>query len=214
MNLVWYVDGGATNHITSDIGNMFIISEFRGQDKLTVDNGVALDIAHVGSSIICSNTSPQMPLYLNNILHVPSITQNLLSISQFIKDDNVILEFNYDVCSIKDKTSKRILLQADPKLLHKLPTSFNSSSSQLAASSSSSSFQYSKSAVVSPIVRNFYVNAFDGCNFANTFDSCKSDICSSLVENVDNYKSKPQSECVDLSLVKTSMSSKTVPQHF
>ena len=51
------------------------------------------------------------PFLLNNIPHVSYITKNLLSISQFTKDNNVLIEFYNDYCLIKDKALKKILLE-------------------------------------------------------------------------------------------------------
>ncbi|KAL5820821.1 hypothetical protein ACOSQ3_022703 [Xanthoceras sorbifolium] len=105
MDPAWYVDSGATNHITYDLGNMSIKSDYKGLDCLTVGNGAQIPIAHVGASVINSHTHPQVPLLLNNILHVPSITKNLLSISQFTNDNHVIVEFDSNFCCVKDKNT-------------------------------------------------------------------------------------------------------------
>ncbi|KAL5804238.1 hypothetical protein ACOSQ3_031038 [Xanthoceras sorbifolium] len=35
----WYMDSGATNHVTSDLGNLSLKSEYRGDNRLTVGNG-------------------------------------------------------------------------------------------------------------------------------------------------------------------------------
>ncbi|KAL5803075.1 hypothetical protein ACOSQ4_031380 [Xanthoceras sorbifolium] len=50
-------------------------------------------------------------LHLKNILHVPSITKNLLSISKLTKDNNAFAEFHDNGCMVKDKRTRRILLQ-------------------------------------------------------------------------------------------------------
>lgn len=62
-----------------------------------------------------SHTTPHIPLFLNNILHVLAITKNLLSISQFTKDNDVVVEFNSEFCLIKNKNSKKVLLQGGLK---------------------------------------------------------------------------------------------------
>lgn len=49
------------------------------------------------------------------MLCVPHITKNLLSISKFTRDNNVIVEFFADHCVVKDKHSKIILLQGELK---------------------------------------------------------------------------------------------------
>ena len=48
---------------------------------------------------------------LNKLLHVPSITKNLLSVSQFAKDNKVCFEFHHDSCCVKCQDTKEIFLQ-------------------------------------------------------------------------------------------------------
>ena len=50
-------------------------------------------------------------LLLNHVLHVPNITKNLLSISQLLTDDNVIVEFVATFCFIKARTTGTLLLK-------------------------------------------------------------------------------------------------------
>ena len=49
--------------------------------------------------------------FLKNILHVPDITKNLLSISQFTHDNNVVIEFYSTCCLVKDKNTRVTLLE-------------------------------------------------------------------------------------------------------
>ncbi|XP_031283016.1 uncharacterized protein LOC116141679 [Pistacia vera] len=53
--------------------------------------------------------------YNGDILCVPKITKNLLSISKFTKDNNVIVEFDANCCIVKDKSTGAMLLQGDLK---------------------------------------------------------------------------------------------------
>lgn len=46
-----------------------------------------------------------------NVLHVPDITKNLVSISQFLKDNNVVIEFYATYCLVKDLSSRKVLLR-------------------------------------------------------------------------------------------------------
>ena len=52
---------------------------------------------------------------MKNVLCVPAITKNLLSISSFTKDDNVNAEFCSNGCVIKDWNTKRVLLRGTLK---------------------------------------------------------------------------------------------------
>ena len=64
----WYMDSGATIHVTSELDNLSISSDYKGKAKLCVGDGNAFPISHVGSSLIASKPHP---LLLNNVLHVP-----------------------------------------------------------------------------------------------------------------------------------------------
>ena len=83
----WYVDSGATSHVTYELDNLSIRSDYKGKGKLYVGDGNPLTISNIGSSYIASNSHP---LALHNILHVPKITKNLISVSQFTRDNDVI----------------------------------------------------------------------------------------------------------------------------
>ena len=117
----WYMDSGATSHVTSELGNLSISSDYKGKNKLCVGDVKALTISHVGSSLLSSKTQP---LLLNNILHVPQITKNLISVSKFTRDNDVIIEFFSDGYLIKDKTTRQVLLKGTLKRgLYQLDTS-------------------------------------------------------------------------------------------
>ena len=70
-NQEWYLDSGATNHVTSDLSNLNIQADYKGKNKLIVGNGSSLPILHIGDSTLKDN---QKNLLLKNIMHVPNIT--------------------------------------------------------------------------------------------------------------------------------------------
>lgn len=63
--------------------------------KSTHGNGEGLNLSHIGHLVFSSRV-----VYLKNLLHVPSITKNLITISQFSKDNNT---FHHDFCFLKDQ---------------------------------------------------------------------------------------------------------------
>jgi histone deacetylase 1/2 len=67
-----------------------------------------MDIAHVGR-VICH--TPQRKLFLNNVLHVPSTTKNLVSVHNLAHDNNAFLEFHPNLFFIKDQATKKTLLE-------------------------------------------------------------------------------------------------------
>ena len=44
----WYLDSGATHHITNNMANMHVREEFKCSDQLTIGNGQGLVITHIG----------------------------------------------------------------------------------------------------------------------------------------------------------------------
>jgi hypothetical protein len=72
----WLADSGANAHITSDLENLHIQQPFQHNDEVAVGNGTGLTIESTGSSLIHTPTSS---FQLNNILHCPQASANLLS---------------------------------------------------------------------------------------------------------------------------------------
>lgn len=64
----WFPDSGA---------------EYNGPEQLHMGNGKDLPIKKIGYTTIQSNFNPSVSLTLQNLLHVPDITKNLISVSKF-----------------------------------------------------------------------------------------------------------------------------------
>ncbi|KAL4384608.1 hypothetical protein GQ457_15G016610 [Hibiscus cannabinus] len=106
--VVWYLDFGATHHITSDRANLQADTAYTGTHSLLVGNGAKVNITHVD---LDSLTSPTRSIQLGDLLCVPDIKKNLLSVSQFARDNNVYFEFYPHHCSVKDIQTKTLLLK-------------------------------------------------------------------------------------------------------
>ncbi|KAE8667725.1 hypothetical protein F3Y22_tig00112383pilonHSYRG00494 [Hibiscus syriacus] len=104
----WIVDSGATHHITPDASNLTTSSDYTGPGKVVVGNGHSLSIARAGSSTMTTNSRV---LVLNDLLHVPSVTKNLLSVSKFARDNKVFFEFHAGSCLVKDEVTGAVLLK-------------------------------------------------------------------------------------------------------
>jgi hypothetical protein len=87
----WYNDTGATDHITSDLDRLAVRERYHGGDQVQVGNGAGLCILHTCHSVL--NTATR-PLALRNILHVPDISKNLLSVHKFSRDNDVFFELS------------------------------------------------------------------------------------------------------------------------
>lgn len=89
----WYVDTGASAHMTSRSSTLDSFAPYSGNGKVIVGNGDALNITHIGTRSI----SPTVQLL--NVLAVPHITKNILSISKLTSDFPVhVLFFDKYFC--------------------------------------------------------------------------------------------------------------------
>lgn len=99
------MDAGTIHNLTIDLNNLGIHFEYQGPEEVTLGNGSKLPISHIGKSfIIVSNKK----FDLDDILHVPTATQNLLSISSFAKSKKVLVEFFPGYFLIKDLATRDI----------------------------------------------------------------------------------------------------------
>lgn len=102
----WYVNSAATHHITNDLNNLQLYQPYHGQDQVTVGNGSNLPILHSGKGIL---PTPKFPFHLRNVLHVPSISSNLLSVQQLTKDNHCTVTFDDRSFVVQDKITKQVL---------------------------------------------------------------------------------------------------------
>ncbi|PKU65013.1 Retrovirus-related Pol polyprotein from transposon TNT 1-94 [Dendrobium catenatum] len=84
----WVLDSGASSHLISDLANLNLSTPYTGVDSVSIANGNTLSIHNSGQGILPIPDSMRK-LHLRNILHVSSISHNLLSISKLIVDNNV-----------------------------------------------------------------------------------------------------------------------------
>jgi hypothetical protein len=71
----WYIDSGATDHITGELEKLMMHECFHGKEKIRAANGAGMNIVHIGKSILPSSTCP---LHLNHVLHVPRAHKHLV----------------------------------------------------------------------------------------------------------------------------------------
>lgn len=131
----WYPDSGATHHLTHDLNNLSIGSEYGGAQQIHVASGQGLPILNYGFSSFKSPVNSTRILHLNHLLHVPTVTKNLLSVSQFARDNGVYFEFHPSLCYVKDQITGQVLLQGT---LHNGLYKFNLSPASMFCAPSSS----------------------------------------------------------------------------
>lgn len=101
--------------MTSSLNNLNFSIEFKGNKKLVVGNGHQLPISHIGKSYVYSPNLKTRAVAFNDVLCVPLLTKNLVSISKLTQDSNAYAIFDHDSCIIKDKHTKRELLKGKLK---------------------------------------------------------------------------------------------------
>lgn len=105
----WYLDSSATHHITPNLANLNMrAKEYTGSDQIKMGNGTGLDIKHIGQTKILTPTTSFLQ---HDVLHVPLMKKNLLSIHKFTKDTNTYFEFNPSCFFVKDRATGKILVQ-------------------------------------------------------------------------------------------------------
>ncbi|KAL4591014.1 hypothetical protein LXL04_003962 [Taraxacum kok-saghyz] len=107
-NQTWLFDSGASHHITSDLSNLSLHNAYDGTDELVIGDGSSLAITHIGS--LCLRFS-HTAFTLKNVLCVPSISKNIISISRLCIDNFILIQFYSFYFFIKDFKTKQILLQ-------------------------------------------------------------------------------------------------------
>ena len=102
------MDSAATNHVTSDLHNLSLHSPYDGPNSILIGDGTSLRISHFGSTTLS-------PFTITNVLCVPSIQKNLVSMSQFCKQHLTFIEFFPSYFSMKDLHMGQTLFQCPNK---------------------------------------------------------------------------------------------------
>lgn len=104
----WKVDSGASHHITPDAHNLHTRRTYRGNRRVCVGNGAGTPISVIGFARFTSSFAPNTRFMLKNLLHVPGITNNPISASRFVADNNVFIELNPTECVVKSQVSRKL----------------------------------------------------------------------------------------------------------
>jgi histone deacetylase 1/2 len=103
----WYLDTGAIDHLFGELEKMQLKDPYLGKECVHTADGSGMPILHVGQALL---PTPYKPLHLRNVLHVPSVTKNLLSVRKLTHDNHVFIEFHPNSVFVKDLDTRAILL--------------------------------------------------------------------------------------------------------
>jgi len=104
----WIPDSGVSFHVIGDSQDIKQFTHLDGPDQIFIVNGE--DVSIFSTSFISPN-DVGITFKLHKLLNVPSISKNLLSVSQFAKDNSVFFKFHPDVCLVKSHETNKILLK-------------------------------------------------------------------------------------------------------
>ena len=104
----WYMDSGATNHLTGELSKLSTHEQYKGHDQIHTASGQGMAIKHVGHSII---HTPHSSIHLQTILHVPNASKGLLYAHKIALDNNAFVEIHPFFFLIKDQATKEIMFR-------------------------------------------------------------------------------------------------------
>lgn len=99
----WFVDSGASAHMTAQADTLDSVEPYTGTGHVLVGNGNTLPISHIGNCSLSSGVN------LHDVLVVPTLTKNLLSISKLTADLPVDVVFSDKLFEIQNRVTKQTL---------------------------------------------------------------------------------------------------------
>nr|GEV21538.1 ribonuclease H-like domain-containing protein [Tanacetum cinerariifolium] len=109
-NGAWNMDTGASSHLNSSSACLSNVFNTCLYSSVSVGDGHPIPVTNSGHSIL---PTPNGSHHLGNVLITPSIVKNLIFVRQFVRDNNCTIEFDAFGFSVKDFTTRRVLLRCD-----------------------------------------------------------------------------------------------------
>lgn len=88
----WLLDRAASHHMTNDLSSLSLYTPYNGHEELIIGDVTSVQITHISSmSLALFNYN----VNLSNVLYVPKIFCNILSLSRLCLDNNLQISFHY-----------------------------------------------------------------------------------------------------------------------
>nr|CAD1820646.1 unnamed protein product [Ananas comosus var. bracteatus] len=101
----WYLDSGCSNHMTGN-RDFFVDLHQDSSSQVKLGNGKLQQIG--GEGVIAVYTKGGMKRLIHDVLYVPGLTQNLLSVGQLLQNGYTVI-FEKGECKIFDKDKKALV---------------------------------------------------------------------------------------------------------
>jgi hypothetical protein len=88
MDINWYTDTAATDHLTDDQDKLTTRETYNGIDQIFTASEAGMNIYNIGHDVI---DNPIKPLHLNNVLHVPKAQKKIVFVHRFSSDNQFFL---------------------------------------------------------------------------------------------------------------------------
>lgn len=98
----WIIDSGASDHMTAHANMFHNYVVVHNLPRINFPNGALSSISKIGDIILPNS------LVLKNVLFVPSLKHNLLSVTKLSQDNNCQVILHPDFCVIRDNTNYRV----------------------------------------------------------------------------------------------------------
>lgn len=98
--------------MTADASSLTNRQEYTGPEQITVANGNTLPISNIGDLHLSASSST---VILKDILHVPNLKANLLSVSHFVTDHDCVFLLDQNGVCIKDHRTEKLLCKGPLK---------------------------------------------------------------------------------------------------
>ncbi|XP_016473235.2 uncharacterized protein LOC107795165 [Nicotiana tabacum] len=114
-NVIWIIDSGASDHMTSDKSLLFYIETLYVPYLVSLPNGYKVKVHNVGSLALFPD------LILHNVLYIPSFKFNLISVYKLVAKPGHMIQFINTGCTFQGPSlNKPVVLGRPDSGLHKL----------------------------------------------------------------------------------------------
>ncbi|CAN6561320.1 unnamed protein product [Malus baccata var. baccata] len=111
MSDVWYIDNGCSNHMTL-MEDLLVNIDRNVKAKVQVSTGVLVEVAGKGTLVIKTMKGMR---YIKEVMLVPDLAENLLSVGQMTKHDYFLLFRNYRVDVFDDRSLSNLVVSVKQK---------------------------------------------------------------------------------------------------